>query len=345
MKFDISHVTTANTSIDVEFSVKGAFNPSIFHNVGRLQFRQAGQPCLIMDSFASVSNMLEGTVQLPGKEKPIFEQLPYIRMVDQTGTYRATSLTLPHRIASGYLLKNKNAMLNGQRFGEGIKAEILANGLYTTLLKYCPMSLLHGVWFSQLQEGNYKVSKSITGLLIAVNVDEAFVGGVSRDSVWKSAETLDLNDFDNVKKAAEAGVGMILHTTTRYVCDRVRGSFQISDLQMESYPIPDEGKRLLKALAVYEILSFIETVPMHRTDCILTPIEVEINKPLTVGEIDVKKAIEAKTAVEKALDDCKKLGIIGTVQEVTVTLKEKSEPKKSNEKPDKNKRTNTSEAD
>jgi CRISPR-associated protein Csb1 len=324
MKLDLTHVTTANTSIDINFAVKGAFNPSIFPNVGRLIFRQQDKDCLIMDSFASVSNMLEGTVQLPGTEAPIFEGLPYIRMIDQAGAYRATSLTLPHRIASGYLLKNKSAMLNGKKFGDGIKAEIVANGLHQTLLKYCPMSLLHGVWFSQLEGGNYKISKSITGSLLAVDVKEAIVGGLSMDTVWKSAETLDLSDFsDSPKKASEAGVGMIPHSTTRYVCDRVVGSFQIGDLQIESYPIPVESKQLLKALAVYEILAFIETVPMHRTDCNLQVIDVEINKPLKIGDREVKTSTEAKGVVEQALKDCHKLGILGSVQEVSVTLKEK----------------------
>jgi CRISPR-associated protein Csb1 len=343
MKLDLTHVTTANTSIDINFAVKGAFNPSIFPNVGRLIFRQQDKDCLIMDSFASVSNMLEGTIQLPGTEAPIFEGLPYIRMIDQAGAYRATSLTLPHRIASGYLLKNKSAMLNGKKFGDGIKAEIVANGLHQTLLKYCPMSLLHGVWFSQLEGGNYKISKSITGSLLAVDVKEAIVGGLSMDSVWKSAETLDLSDFsDNPKKASEAGVGMIPHSTTRYVCDRVVGSFQIGDLQIESYPIPAEGKRLLKALAVYEILAFIETVPMHRTDCNLQVIDVEINKPLKIGDQEVTKSTEAKAAVEQALKDCQKLGILGSVQEVSVTLKEKTE-KTPKGKPGKNQPAETSE--
>lgn len=341
MKLDLTHVTTANTSIDINFAVKGAFNPSIFPNVGRLIFRQQDKDCLIMDSFASVSNMLEGTVQLPGTEAPIFEGLPYIRMIDQAGAYRATSLTLPHRIASGYLLKNKSAMLNGKKFGDGIKAEIVANGLHQTLLKYCPMSLLHGVWFSQLEGGNYKISKSITGSLLAVDVKEAIVGGLSMDTVWKSADTLDLSDFsDNPKKASEAGVGMIPHSTTRYVCDRVVGSFQIGDLQIESYPILPEGKRLLKALAVYEILVFIETVPMHRTDCNLQVMDVEINKPLKVGDVEVKTSADAKTAVEKAIKDCQELGILGSVKEVSVTLKEKvvkekpgkNQPKEASEK-------------
>ncbi len=333
MKLDLAHIATGNTSIDIKFEVKGAFNPSTFPNVGRLIFRQKNQDCLVLDSFASVSNMLEGTVQLPGTEAPIFADLPYIRMIDQTGAYRATSLTLPHRIASGYLLKNKTALLNGQRFGDSIKAEIVAKGLHTTLLKYCPMSLLHGVWFSQLEGGNYKISKSITGSLVAVDVKEAIVGGVSMDEVWKSADNLDLSDFDKTDKASKLGVGMIPHATTRYVCEQVIGAFQIADLQIESYAIPSEGKKLLKALAIYEMLSFIETVPMHRTDCNLRVLEVELNKPLKVGDAEIKQAVEAKTAVETALKDCRKVGVLGTMKEVSVTLKEKAQPEPTAKKP------------
>ncbi len=70
-------------------------------------------------------------------------------------------------------------------------------------------------------------------------------------------------------------------------------------------------------------MSFIETVPIHRTDCNLKPINVEVNKELRIGKTIVEKAVDAKEEVEKALNECKKLGIIGTVQEVRVTLKEK----------------------
>jgi hypothetical protein len=113
----------------------------------------------------------------------------------------------------------------------------------------------------------------------------------------------------------------------------VTGSFQISDLQIESYPIPAEGKRLLKGLAVYEILAFIETVPMHRTDCNLKVLEVDISKPLSVGDVEVNTSTDAKTAVEKALKDCQKSGIVGSMQEVSVTLKEKPQSEGAAKKP------------
>ena len=79
---------------------------------------------MILDSFASVTNMLESAIQKPGTEAPIFSGLPYIRMVDQDRVYQATSITLPHRLASGYLLKNKSAMLGTERFDKKILSEI-----------------------------------------------------------------------------------------------------------------------------------------------------------------------------------------------------------------------------
>lgn len=323
MKLDIAQSVVANTVITAEFSIPGMFNPSTFPNVGRLMFQREGQPCLVLDSFASVTNMLEGTVQLPGTEAPIFADLPHIRMVDQHGVYQATSITLPHRLASGYLLKNSSAMLGTERFDKTIKTEIEKNGLHATVLKYCPMSLLHGVWFSQLEGGNHKIAKAVSGSLIAINVQTAMAGGVSMDTVWKSAESLDLSAFEGAKKASEVGVGMIPHSTMRYVCDRVMGDFQIGGQQIDSYKIHESGKVLLKALALYEVLTFLETVPMHRSDCNMVVKSVDVNQDLVA-----KTAKDAAEQVQSAIVEAIKAGVLGTTQTVTVKLQEKKPEKK-----------------
>ncbi|WP_373538861.1 type I-U CRISPR-associated RAMP protein Csb1/Cas7u [Chamaesiphon sp.] len=321
----------ANTTIDITFNVRGLFNASTFPNVGQLIYNDGTHDCLVLDSFASVSNMLEGTIQLPGTQTPIFAGLPHIRMVDDLGRYLSTSIILPHRLASGYLLKNKSAMLHDVRFGEAIGQEIMSNGLHLTVLKYCPMSLLHGVWFSQI-EGHHKIAKSIGGSLIAIDVREALVGGLLRDRVWSNASTLDLTNFDDgAGKASELGIGMIPHNTKRFSCARVEGYFQITDLQIDAYQIPELGKRLITGLAVYEILKFIETVPIHRVDCSLQVVDVRVNQPLKVGEIELNRSVDAKKIVEDLLLECRKDGIIGNVETVKVTLNRN--PPKSKEKP------------
>jgi CRISPR-associated protein Csb1 len=321
----------SNTQIDITFNVRGLFNASTFPNVGQLIYNDGTVDCLVLDSFASVSNMLEGTVQLPGTQKPVFDSLPYIRMVDDGDRYLSTSIVLPHRLASAYLLKNKSAMLGGDRFSETIVREISKNGLHQTVLKYCPMSLLHGVWFSQI-EGHHKIAKSISGSLIAIDVREALVGGLLRDRVWSNASTLDLTNFDDeASKASELGIGQIPHNTKRYSCDRVVGYFQVTNLQINAYPIPDLGKRLIEALATYEILKFIETVPIHRVDCSLKVVDVQLNQALKVGDTELDRSADAKEIVEELLLQCHKSGIIGNIETVRVTLDRK--PPKSKEKP------------
>lgn len=319
------------TTIDIIFKVRGLLNASTFPGVGQLIYSDGQQDCLVLDSFASTTNLLESTVQPMGAETPIFEQLPYLRMTDIDGKYLSNSIVLPHRLASGYLLKNKSAMLGNVRFSELFLTEVAEHGLHKTVLKYCPMSLLHGVWFSQVP-GHYKITKSISGSLIAVGVVEAIYGGLAKDRVWANSSTLDLGSFDEgAARASELGIGMIPHNTKRYFCQQVNGFFQIINPRIEEYPIPTLGKELITGLAVFEILKFIESVPSHRVDCNLKVSSVELNRPFKIGNTELNRSAEAKEIVEGLLKKCSEAGIIGSVETVTVELNHKTP--KSKEKP------------
>lgn len=319
-----------NVVITAEFAMNGVFNPATFANIGQLIYSTNGKQYMILDSFASVTNMLETAIQKPGTEAPIFAGLPYVRMVDQDGVYQATSITLPHRLASGYLLKNKSAMLGTERFDKKISAEIKHSGLHATVLKYCPMSLLHGVWFSQLEGGHCKISKSVSGNLIAEGVTVAVAGGTLMDNVRKQSANLDMSYFegDKAAKASELGIGMIPHSTKRYACDRVIGNFYINFEQIDSYKIHQSGKTLLKALGIYEVYYFLAKVPMHRSDCVMSLKAADSNIDIGLDGNLIKDLDQAHTAVKTAIDYCKNEGVIGSPIEVTVTLKDAPEAKK-----------------
>ncbi len=323
----------ASIVLRADFEI-GIFNASTFPNIGQLIFNRGAVPCLVLDSHASVTNMLEGTVQLPGTEAPIFPGLPYVRMVNQDGGYEATSLTLPHRLGSGYLAKNRSAMLGGNRYDKQLLTEIDKNGLHLTMLRYCPMSLLHGAWFAQMS-GNHKVAKSVGGRLIAENVVLAQVGGTLMDKVRQESASLDLSSFEKEEgdgdkaeakgdKASKLGIGMIPHDGKRYSADRVTGEFFINYGQINSFKIPKSGKDLIKALAVYEVYAFLATVPMHRSDCQMTLKEISyMNADITLDGQPVVSLEEAKEAVEKAIASCQSEGLFAGVSEVVVELKNK----------------------
>ena len=328
-----SAVNPASIILRAEFEI-GIFNASTFPNIGQLIFDRGDVPCLVLDSHASVTNMLEGTVQLPGTEVPVFEGLPYVRMVNQDGGYEATSLTLPHRLGSGYLVKNNSAMLGAVRYNKQLISEIKDKGLHLTMLRYCPMSLLHGAWFSQMS-GNHKVAKSVGGRLIAENVVLAQVGGTLMDKVRQESASLDLSSFEKEDgdgekaegkgdKASKLGIGMIPHDGKRYSADRVMGEFFINYGQINSFKIPDCGKDLLKALAVYEVYAFLATVPMHRSDCQMTLKGISyLNADITLGGKPVVSLDEAKVSVMRAIVACEAAGLFAGVSEVMVTLKDK----------------------
>jgi CRISPR-associated protein Csb1 len=334
-----SATSPASIVLRADFEI-GIFNASTFPGIGQLIFDRGNVPCLVLDSHASVTNMLEGTVQLPGTEAPIFAGLPYVRMVNQDGGYEATSLTLPHRLGSGYLAKNNAAMLGGQRYNKQLIQEIQQNGLHLTMLRYCPMSLLHGAWFSQMS-GNHKVAKSVGGRLVAENVKLAQVGGTLMDRVRQESASLDLSSFEKEEadgdkkadgkgdKASKLGIGMIPHDGKRYCADRVVGEFFINYGQINSFKIPKCGKDLLKALAVYEVYAFLATVPMHRSDCQMTLKDISyLNADIMLGGKKAESVGQAQMAVESAIKDCGKEGLFAGVSEVTVELKNKPEEKK-----------------
>jgi hypothetical protein len=127
----------ASIILQADFTI-GIFNASTFPNIGQLIFNRGDMPCLVLDSHASVTNMLEGTVQLPGTEAPVFAGLPYVRMVNQDGGYEATSLTLPHRLGSGYLAKNKMAMLGGNRYDKQLLGVALLSDELAAWGVVCP---------------------------------------------------------------------------------------------------------------------------------------------------------------------------------------------------------------
>jgi CRISPR-associated protein Csb1 len=47
---------------------------------------------------------------------PELEGLPFVEIYTESGQYVASTIDLPHRLGTGYLLKNKHAQLDGQRF-------------------------------------------------------------------------------------------------------------------------------------------------------------------------------------------------------------------------------------
>jgi hypothetical protein len=109
----------------------------------------------------------------------------------------------------------------------------------------------------------------------------------------------------------------------------VVGDFFINYGQINSFQIPDCGKDLLKALAVYEVYAFLATVPMHRSDCQMTLEKISyMNADIKLGGKLVVSLEAAKAAVEVAIGQCESAGLFAGVSEVMVELKNKPEQAK-----------------
>jgi CRISPR-associated protein GSU0053 (Cas_GSU0053) len=332
---DFLDIDYINTKVNVTFKPNGLLNASTFPNVGQIIYEGESIDRLTLDSPASVTNMLESTIFRGKPDPPIFANLPHIRIINASGKFIGSSILLANRLGDGYLMKNSSALLEGERFSKRIAREVEQNGLAATVLYYCPMTLLHGSWFSPLGRGA-SIAKSIAGgSLNAINVREALVGGLHRDQLWGDVQNLDLADFDRANKPSELGIGNIPHSTRRYYCERVEGYFEISRSRIYGYEIPESGKHLIEGLAVYELLQFLEVVPMHRVDCSIEVSKIEKNQGFTIGSQEINTALAARIEVEKSLERCLQEQIIGPVRTITLDLRPKdsvSTPKPSTRK-------------
>ena len=149
--------------IIIEASLKPIFStiqPASFPDVGHSLYVEplSNQQCLIVDTSQSVANYLEAVSwnDLEQKLVKTLTELPYIELINKvTGKVVASSLTLNHRLGSGYLALHKESP-----FKKILSEDIAHNGLYPTLFKYDPNSIVHGCFINRL-EGNevYRVPR------------------------------------------------------------------------------------------------------------------------------------------------------------------------------------------
>jgi len=72
----------------------------------------------------ATANLIEDSVWDGAQQIPELEGLPFVDIYTESGQYVASTLDLPHRLGTGYLLKNKYTKLDGQRFREGLRQRI-----------------------------------------------------------------------------------------------------------------------------------------------------------------------------------------------------------------------------
>ena len=130
------------------------FQPTGFPDLGAARYTLAdGAEMLIVESAQSVANRLELASCQDDKRTLLdcIKGLPYVRSIYQ-GELLTTSYLEAHRLSSPYLLNEEWAAKLSKEMNLRDDVPLNERGITSTIFKYDPACLLHGVWLS-LREG------------------------------------------------------------------------------------------------------------------------------------------------------------------------------------------------
>src|SRR5262249_28877188 len=132
------------------------FQPTGFPDLGPATYQLAdGTDMLLVESTQSMANRLEevGWDRPAQRPVPALEGLPYVRVVDPSGTFLTSSRLEAHRLASAYV---RDARVDGEGMEDvmlrrlGLKKGVPVDhrALAAAVFGLDPLSLLHGVFFA-----------------------------------------------------------------------------------------------------------------------------------------------------------------------------------------------------
>lgn len=246
------------------------FQPTGFPDLGAAQFDTASGTRLLVESAQSVANRLEATIwdSVGQKLLPEVDGLSYVR-VERDGKYLTSSITEAHRLNSPYILESKDKTF-ATALTEEAKAldegSIDRRKLAAIVFRYDANALLHGLFLAkkELVGGRLRIERALSGFIEAEGVRLAASGGVKNDHVDPSGD-------------AAKGFGNVPFQRDEFSADRIVAFFNIDLAEIRAFGLGTPAERLLAALALYKIASFLDRGLRLRTAC-----DLEVHGPVRV---------------------------------------------------------------
>jgi len=273
------------------------FQPAGFPEVGHVIYRAPRadgtyEPVCIVDSPASMANHLESVcVRGPHDPElvPELNGMPYVRCVTDAGwpevdatnakAVVVTSLTEGHRIASTYFLGGKrvdNGAAVDTAFEEELRRAcgVLPLGkkkahpqpdawwtVFSTLFRYDPNALVHGVLFPQWQ---VKIPRALSAHMEALGAARVDRAGVKFDRLGKTTS------------------GQPIFAVDEEVAREIKATFVLDLALVRSFGrdglgLTDAQKAFLVGLALWKIGRLIGGPFRYRSGCDLACVAVEID--------------------------------------------------------------------
>ena len=305
------------------------FQPAGFPEVGHVIYKAPRtkdgklweENVCIVDSAASMANHLESVCMRGPHDYELVDELvgmPYLRCVTgepENGTLPpekrevvVTSLTEGHRIASTYFLKGEyidSDVLTKQfqeilvdKFGivlpESKKAHPPAEkwwNVFSTIFRYDPNALVHGVLFPQWQ---IKIPRVLTAHLEAFGAGRVDRSGVKFDRLGKTTSGQPIFAVDDAI-AREIRATFVLDVALVHSFGRKNGNSVLG--------LSDKQKEFLVALALWKIKRMLERPFRFRSGCHLKCVSLKQGEDQVEIQVNIKEAIDAAGFEEPRITD------------------------------------------
>ncbi len=253
------------------------FQPTGFPNLGPAVYATpdgSGQTVLV-ESAQSMANRLEAVCWDEAADDwvPQLRGLPLIKVVDAQGRSLTNSVLEAHRINSPYILEGKDKSVFNilkNRLAGMETGRVNLGELARVLLQFDANALLHGVFLAkkELAGGRLRLPRALSAFIEASGSQVVTSGGVKNDAVNPSGDT-------------GKGFGNVPFSRDEYAADRIRAYFNLDLRQIRSFALGDEVERLLIALALFKVRSFLAVGLRLRTACDLDVAAVRTTRPAT----------------------------------------------------------------
>lgn len=259
----------------------------------------------------ATANLIEDSVWDAVKHEliPELKGLPFVDIYTESGQYVASTLDLPHRLGTGYLLKNKHAKLDGQRFREGLRQRIRDMGVYQAVFELCPMSIVLGSFYTHIA-GVYRIPRVLSGEFVAENAISMPTGGAVHDPVSARGQGINSSHIfaiekksgkdKAVKKPSEAGLGNIVYVRESFKAQRYVGRFVIDTRLVDKSNLDDRAKHLVQVLSEYLMRRLLSEPVTLRTECYLM-----LTKEVSLRSLADLETLEKQ--VQQAIQYCSHL--------------------------------------
>lgn len=250
------------------------FQPTGFPNLGAATYKApGGADMLLVESAQSMANHLEGYCRTSGQPicwnpaaddwvKPL-QGLPVVKVVGKGGEPLTNSVLEPHRINSEYIARAKgfDVISNEIGFKKDHPFEVRKQ-LVPVLLKYDPNALLHGVFLEEIG-GVIRLPRALSAFIEAKDVRVASSGGAK---------------LSRVDPSLKEGDGNVLYSRDEYT-GKIKAYFNLDLAQIRAFGLGGNVERLLVALALFKIQTFLAVGLRLRTACDLA---LDSSEPIAI---------------------------------------------------------------